>query len=344
MKAMNSSRLTAITFAAVFLTLLIFVMCLAFGPGVPGERPISFGFPRMAILQLRLTRVEAAAIAGAALGLAGVLLQGLLRNPLADPFVLGISSGSTVGVMIWIVFGQALLQSFTSSPWMENLFANGQTIPALVGAVVATWLVFLLGRRRGGMLDPMTLILSGVIISTIGGALVMLLNNLVPYGARTDILNYMFGYISEGTSHTLILAAFISFVLAWAGALTLGGAMNIASFSDAEAHSLGIQLSSLRLSAFALAALATAASITVAGPIGFVGLICPHVCRGIFGPDHRQLFITSPLLAAIFLMLADTFVRSTGAYFNGELPVGVITALCGGPFFLYLLKRRRTWM
>ena len=344
MKAVNPSRLTVIALVGVLLTALIFVMCLACGPGAPGQRTISFGFPEMAILQLRLTRVEAAAVAGTALGLAGVLLQGLLRNPLADPFVLGISSGSTVGVMIWIVFGQALEQSFTGSPWMENLFNNGQTIPALIGAVVATWLVFLLGRRRGGMLDPMTLILSGVIISTIGGALVMLLNNLVPYGDRTDILNYMFGYISEGTSHTLILAACISLVLAWTGALALGGAMNIASFSDAEAHSLGIELSSLRLSAFALAALATAASITVAGPIGFVGLICPHVCRGIFGPDHRQLLITSPLLAAIFLMVSDTFVRCTGAYFNGELPVGVITALCGGPFFLYLLNRRRTWM
>jgi iron complex transport system permease protein len=344
MKAMNRSRLTVITLAAVLLTAVIFVVCLAFGPGVPGKHGVSIGFPGSAILQLRMTRVAAAAIAGAALGLAGVLLQGLLRNPLADPFVLGISSGSTVGVMIWIVFGQALLQTFAAAAWIENLFTDGQTIPALAGAIVATWLVFLLGRRRGGILDPMTLILSGVVISTIGGALVMLLNNLVPYGARSDILNYMFGYISEGTSHTLLLAAFLCFLAAWAGALTLGGAMNIASFSDAEAHSLGINLRSLRLWTFAWAALATAASITVAGPIGFVGLICPHVCRGIFGPDHRQLFITSPLLAAIFLMLADTFVRSTGAYFNGELPVGVMTALCGGPFFLYLLKRRRTWM
>ncbi len=340
----TSGKLSTITLIASAMTVIAFALCLEIGPGVPGSHAISFGIPHFDILQLRLTRVSSAAIAGAALGLAGVLLQGLLRNALADPFILGISSGSTVGVMIWIVFGQALLQIFAGHPWLEDLFADGQSIPALAGAAAATWLVFLLGRRRSGILDPMTLILSGVVISTIGGALVMLLNNLVPYGARADILSYMFGYISEGTSHTLLTAAVLTFALAWSGALTLGGAMNIAALSDAEAHSLGVQLGSLRFLSFALAALATAASITVAGPIGFVGLICPHVCRGIFGPDHRQLLITSPLLGAIFLMLSDTFVRSTGAWFNGELPVGVITALCGGPFFLYLLTRRRTWM
>lgn len=344
MKMITTGRFQTIMVSAIAVTVLVFMLCLAIGPGAPGSRAIAIGFPPSDILQLRLTRVGAAAIAGAALGLAGVLLQGLLRNPLADPFVLGISSGSTVGVMAWIVFGEALSESCSGHPWLEELLANGQAIPALAGAGAATWLVFLLGRRRGGMLDPMTLILSGVVISTIGGALVMLLNNLVPYGARADILDYMFGYISEGTSHTLVWLALLAFLAAWAGALTLGGAMNIASLSDAEAHSLGIKLSSLRFSNFALAALATAASITVAGPIGFVGLISPHVCRGLFGPDHRQLLITSPLSAAIFLMLSDTFVRSTGAWFNGELPVGVITALCGGPFFLYLLTRRRTWM
>ena len=344
MKTMTAGRLVAMIVIALALAAGVFVLCVAIGPGPPGVRAVSIGFPPMDILQLRLTRVATAGIAGAALGLAGVLLQGLLRNPLADPFILGISSGSTVGVMAWIVFGQQLLAAWAGHPWLQALFADGQTIPALAGAIAATWLVFLLGRRRGGNLDPMTLILSGVVISTIGGALVMLLNNLVPYGARADILSYMFGYISEGTSHTLIGIALLAFLAAWGGALTLGGAMNIASVSDAEAHSLGINLSSLRLASFALAALATAASITVAGPIGFVGLISPHVCRGIFGPDHRQLFITSPLMAAIFLMLSDTFVRSTGAWFNGELPVGVITALCGGPFFLYLLTRRRTWM
>jgi iron complex transport system permease protein len=344
MMARTPGKLLPIILIAAALTAITLMLCLAIGPGAPGQRAISFGIPHPDILRLRLTRVGSAAIAGAALGLAGVLLQGLLRNALADPFILGISSGSTVGVMIWIVFGQALLHAFAGQPWLQDILANGQSIPALAGAAVATWLVFLLGRRRSGILDPMTLLLSGVVISAIGGALIMLLNNLVPYGARADILSYMFGYISEGTSHTLLTVAALTLGLAWAGALRLGGAMNVAALSDAEAQSLGVKLGSLRFLSFALAALATASSITVAGPIGFVGLICPHVCRGIFGPDHRQLLITSPLLGAIFLMLSDTFVRSTGVWFNGELPVGVITALCGGPFFLYLLTRRRTWM
>ena len=143
MKTSKPLSLNLIALAAVAMTLLIFACCLAIGPGAPGQRSVSLGFPGWAILQLRLTRVAAAAIAGGALGLAGVLLQGLLRNPLADPFVLGISSGSTVGVMIWIVFGDVLLQSFAGHPWLMNFLSDGQSIPALAGAIAATLLVFL---------------------------------------------------------------------------------------------------------------------------------------------------------------------------------------------------------
>jgi iron complex transport system permease protein len=324
-------------------TAAILGLCVLVGPGIPGSDVMSLGVSSGAIMRLRMVGVGSAAIVGAALALAGVLLQGLLRNPLADPYILGISSGAAAGVMVWIVFSDAIAAVLLRHPWWGWLLAHGQTIPALAGALLTCVVVFLLGRKRGGLLDPITLLLSGVVLSSVNGALIMFLNNLVPYGAKSDILDYLFGYISEGTAPLTVGIALSAVLLGWIGALSIGPAMNIGSLSDVEAESLGVRLQRLRITAFVLAGLLTAASIALAGPIGFVGLICPHICRGLFGPDHRRLLVVSPLVGAAFLMLADTFVRCTGAWFNGELPVGVITALCGGPFFLYLLTRRRTW-
>ena len=336
--------LTGLFLTGCLLTGGVLLLCLAIGPGMPGSNRISFGIPASEFIDLRLVRVGSAAIVGAALAATGVLLQGLLRNPLADPYILGISSGATAAVMMWIVWGDFIAGALLHHPWPAGLFANGQTLPALVGALITCAVVFFLGRKRGGTLDPLTLLLSGVVISSINGALVMFLDNLVPYGARADILDYLFGYISEGTAPTTLWIALGVVLLGWGAALAIGGAMNIAALSDVESESLGVRLGSLRAICFILAALLTAASIALAGPIGFVGLICPHVCRNILGPDHRRLLVASPFFGAVFLMLADTFVRSTGAWFpGGELPVCVITALCGGPFFLYLLTRRRTW-
>ncbi len=315
---------------------------LAVGPGMPGHACPSFGFATPAIAHLRLVRILAAGLVGASLAIAGVLLQGLLRNPLADPYVLGISSGATVGAMVWILLGDALAAAALAHPWLDGLLVYGQAVPALLGALVTCGAVFLLGRRNG-MLDPITLLLAGVVLSSINTALIMLLNNLAPYGARSDILNYIFGYISSTTPASLLWLVTVLLAVCWLVAMAMAGAMNIAALSDVEATSLGVRLGRLRIISFVLSAALAAGAIVLAGPIGFVGLICPHICRSWFGPDHRRLLITSPLLGAAFLIMADSFVRSTGAWFNGEIPVGVITALCGGPFFLYLLQRRRTW-
>ncbi len=315
---------------------------LAVGPAMPGKTWPVLGFGPADIMHLRLVRVLAAGLVGASLAIAGVLLQGLLRNPLADPYILGISSGATAGVMVWILLGNIFVSVVIAHPWMGIILTCGQAGPALVGALVTCAAVYFLGRRSG-MLDPVTLLLAGVVLGSINTALIMLLNNLAPYGARTDILNYIFGYISAATPAGELWLVAGLLLVCWAAAMGISGAMDIASFSDVEAVSMGVKLARLRLISFLLSAILAAGSILLAGPVGFVGLICPHICRSWFGPDHRRLLVSSPLLGAAFLMAADSFVRCTGAWFNGELPVGVVTALCGGPFFLYLLQRRRPW-
>lgn len=321
---------------------LAFMAGLAVGPALPGHFWPSLGFATGPATHLRLVRVAAAGLVGASLAIAGVLLQGLLRNPLADPYILGISSGATAGVMVWILLGNMLATVALAHPWLGALFVYGQAVPALIGALFTCGAVFFLGRR-GGILDPVTLLLAGVVLGSVNTALIMLLNNMAPYGARADILNYIFGYISAVTPQFLLWLEAGLLLACWLAAMAISGAMNIASLSDIEATSLGVRLSRLRLGSFLISAALAAGAIVLAGPVGFVGLICPHICRSWFGPDHRRLLISSPLLGAAFLMLADSFVRCTGNWFNGELPVGVVTALCGGPFFLFLLQRRRPW-
>ena len=189
-------------------------------------------------------------------------------------------------------------------------------------------------------MDPLHLLLVGVVVSAINGALIMLLNNYAPGKIKVDIIRYMMGSVDENTSVMgLSIAAGVVFV-AWVPLLAASKALNVSTLSDVEVASLGVRIGALRALAFFCAAAMTAVSIALAGPIGFIGLICPHICRAIFGPDHRQLVVTAPFCGAIVLMLADSFVRSTPLAFGSQLPVGVITALAGGPFFLILLSRR----
>ncbi len=321
---------------------LAFIAGMATGPALPGHFWPSFGFASGPATHLRAVRLMAAGLVGASLAIAGVLLQGLLRNPLADPYILGISSGATAGVMVWILLGNLLTGVALAHPWLGAAFAYGQAVPALLGALFTCGAVFFLGRR-GGILDPLTLLLAGVVLGSVNTALIMLLNNLAPYGARADILNYIFGYINAVTPQFLLWLDGCLLLVCWLAAMAIAGAMDIASLSDIEATSLGVRLSRLRMGSFLISAALAAGAIVLAGPVGFVGLICPHICRSWFGPDHRRLLVSSPLLGAAFLIIADSFVRCTGNWFNGELPVGVVTALCGGPYFLFLLQRRRPW-
>lgn len=341
--------MTARSFAAtsvigVLIVAAVFLLCVMVGPDPLSPGHTAFAWPNSTVASFRLTRVTSAAVVGAALAAAGVIFQALLKNPLADPYVLGISSGSSMTTLLWAILAAPILNSAAArqSPELfRMLIEGGEVVPAIIGAmitcIIVFWVAFIVSGRT---LEPLTLLLVGVIISSFNGALILLLNSLAPQGIRADIYTYLIGHISDGISSTTLTVAAVVFGLSWLTAISIAGALNLATLSDAEALSLGIRVRRLRVISFVVASVMTAAAIALARSIAFVGLICPHICRTLFGPDHRQLIITSPLCGAIFLMLADMTLQLLKPMFPQYLPVGVITALAGGPFFLILLKTR----
>ena len=330
-----------------------FLLCMCVSGRVIGGTGIEWGWPQNDLLEYRLARVLAAGLVGFALAGAGVSLQALLRNPLADPYVLGISSGSTVGVMAWMLI-LSMLPATAPQGATFLVLTMGRSIPAIAGALLTCVIVFLLARgrwgvRRGGAvtsggMEPLTLLLVGVVISSMNGALLMVLNSLAPHGLRADMASFLLGSISEGElTRTMLAVAAVVLAIGYLPVLLWSHALNIGTLTDTEATSLGVNVQRLRTICFVCASIMTGAAILLSGPIGFVGLICPHICRRlrwIGGPDHRLLLMAAPLCGAAFLMLADSAVRVAETLRHGIFPVGVVTALCGGPFFLYLLRRR----
>ncbi len=292
----------------------------------------SFGWPagEMAdtILRLRGLRVFEAICVGVALATGGVALQVLLRNPLAEPYILGLSSGAAVGVM---------LQMFISYSLGRHLGANH--IGALVGAVVSLSIVYLIGQRQG-VIDPLGLLLVGVILSSLNGAIMMLLNYLVgPAGMREDMARWMMGYLSEALPLSTVL---------WVGLITAVGvsflwyrapALDVATFPSDEAQSLGVNLKRLRLMLFLISGVLAAGAVVLAGPIAFVGLVCPHVARLFVGPVHRGVVPAAALCGAILIVGSDLLSTTIDMWFGrGRLPIGIFTALIGGISFLWLLR------
>lgn len=338
---LSRNEYVALWLASAIVVGMVFLLCMCVGPGEAGGAAIKFGWPRGDIWELRLMRVLPAGLVGLALAASGVALQALLRNPLADPYVLGISSGSSVGVMVWLLAVGPFYGVFANSDTIRVLLKAGAMAPALIGALATCMLVFVLARSNRNGNDSLTLLLVGVVVSAVNGALLLLLNHLAPEDVRLNLQNYMMGTISNDVSWTMIGVAGAVLLIGFVPLVLAGRALNVGSFSDVEAVSMGVKVASLRRLCFISASIMTGASIMLSGPIGFVGLICPHICRSLIGSDHRRLLVTAPMCGAAFLMLADTFVGATGNLFHGELPVGVITALCGGPFFLFLLRRKR---
>ncbi len=278
---------------------------------------------------LRLQRVIAALTIGALLSLSGALLQLLLRNPLADPYTLGISGGAAVG---------ALLSSFFL-PF--SVLAVGMQFGAMLGAVASILLLFLMARRRLFAAPTMVeapgigLILTGVMIASGFGAIISLLLALSPDAELRGALFWLMGDLDvDGVS------AWVWLVLAVVGGWSLWRApqLNLLAHGEATAHLLGVSVPRLRLQVLLLASIATAAAVSVAGAIGFIGLVVPHVCRLVLGNDQRRLLPASMLLGAAALVLADLVARTIVAPI--QLPVGVVTALIGVPVFLFILSRR----
>ncbi len=297
----------------------------------PSTATVEFAWPTQDIARYRWTPLGIGIIVGASLSISGVLLQALLRNPLAEPFILGISSGAGLGVMAAMYAAYAI----------PSLSMHGglRTIAAILGALTALLVVYLLGRRRG-WLDPISLVLVGVIISSICGAGIMFFQHLVPTGLSGEFTLWLMGHVPlAATGSTLWFAG----ALAVSGLLIgmwLGRAMDAATLGDDETRSLGVSIGRLRAGMFILAGALTAATVALAGPIGFVGLIAPHAARLVLGPRHR-LLVLGAALAGIVLVVGSDVARQSIDLGAGRMPIGVFTALLGGPAFIWLLLSGR---
>lgn len=275
--------------------------------------------PRAIVQGLRLPRALAGFATGGSLALAGALLQVLLRNPLADPYVMGVSGGAAVGALVAMLIG--------ASAWLTPVGAFG-------GAFLSTIIVFGLARGAGAW-SPTRLLLIGVIVAAGWGAVVALLLSLAPETQLRGMLFWLIGDLSSPPAPWLSLAVLVFGVVV---AMPLARDLNALSRGETAAAALGVSRH-LPWLIFALAALLTAVAVTTAGAIGFVGLIVPHAVRLVLGNDQRIVLPASALAGGALLLIADTLARQLVA--PAQLPVGVITALIGVPLFLALLRRDR---
>lgn len=279
------------------------------------------------ILRLRLPRLLLAAIAGAALGAAGAVFQAILRNPLADPYILGVSGGAALGAFAATAAGlTAIAPSLPVRP-----------AAAFVGAALTVAFLFALSRA-GGRVASYPMLLIGVVTNTIYLAFIMFIQTLVELTRLHGLRIWMMGTIPL-EAYGVIAPVGIVTALGIAVLALYGRDLNLMSAGEDTARALGVGVERTRAGLVLVASLVTALVVAVTGPIGFVGLIVPHVARLMFGPDHRLLVPAAALSGGIFLAAADTAARTLMA--PTELPVGVITALCGGPFFLWLYRSQR---
>lgn len=305
---------------------------VSFGPALDGGAlRMAFGVPAAEAFSLRGSAVLAAGLLGAALGLAGLSLQTLLRNPLAEPFVLGISSGAGFGVALVLGAAYALA--------VPAVRFGGEAGGAIVGAGATLAIVLWLGRSREGH-DPTRLVLAGVIVGAIASSATMLVEQTVPHGLRGDLLSWMAGRLPEIQRADALAILGGGVALGGAYLMLKARALDVACLSDDEARTSGVDLARLRRGLFLVGGVLAALAVAYAGPIGFVGLIAPHAARRLVGATHRALVPASALGGAALLMLADC-VRQFIDLGAGRLPVGVLTALAGGPAFLWLLRRGR---
>jgi iron complex transport system permease protein len=308
-------------------------ICLAVGS-------TKVGWPESgAIWRIRITAVLAASLVGAALSAAGVIYQALLRNPLADPYLLGVSSGAVLASYFWHLPAAGTVLAAASAIG----FAAGEQACAFAGALLSVALVFALASRRG-RLEPVTLLLVGVIVNAINGSVFLLINAVVKDQATPGgPLAFLVGALQTSLTPQQWWSAVAVVAVGWLIMLALAGQLNVARLSDAEASSLGVRIHRLRWIALIVASLVTASAVAISGPIGFVGLVCPHLGRLLVGNDQRRLLPVATGLGAGLLAVADaasrTLVRVEG--FGTVLPVGVLTGLLGGPFFLLLLYQNR---
>jgi ABC-type Fe3+-siderophore transport system permease subunit len=274
------------------------------------------------VLSLRLPRTFLGVLVGGALASSGTAFQALLCNPLADPYILGVSGGAAVGALAVALFLAAEASALLP-------------LCAFAGAALSALAVFLLARRRSGV-SPERLILMGVVVGAFLNAVIMMMVTLSPPGRIPGALYWLMGDLGLGTPRRVLML--LPYVAVGMGALLLlARGLDLLLLGDAEAFQAGLSVDRVKTATYLTASLLAGSVVAVSGLIGFVGLIVPHGARALVGSSHRRLLPAAFLLGASFLVVSDVIARTASP--TGELPVGAVTALAGAPFFLYLLRR-----
>ena len=334
MKVLTPVRVATVLAALLAALLAAVFLGIAAGPSALGVREIAdallaperFGTAADIVLRVRLPRVLLGALVGASLAVSGVLFQALLRNPLADPYVLGVSGGALVGGILVMSLGAS--------------FGLGQyAVPpgAFAGAIITTVVLYAVAGVRGRV-SATNLLLTGVVFNAFASAAIIFLVSAAGQTEGARIFLWLIGSLSasrvdaaSGVALSLFLAGGLAF------ALPAARSLNLLALGEESARQLGVDVSRQQRVLLIATSLMVGAAVSVAGLVGFVGLIIPHLLRLLFGPDHRLLIPAAALGGATFLVLCDTVARTVLG--GRELPVGAITALAGGPLFLYLLRR-----
>lgn len=326
MKILTPKKYAGTTMALLVLLCVTCLIAINIGPEHVTIFAKKLSIPHWNILfTTRLPRILLGALVGITLASSGTAFQSLLRNPLADPFILGVSGGAALGSVIGVGFGLP----FTIIP-----------IVAFAGAFLAMFTIYHVAQTKG-RLPTHTLLLTGVIFNAFAFALIMLIHSVVTMEQAHEILFLLMGSL-ETYSYKIILIVGVAVAIGFSLLIIFSGKMNLMSTGDETAFHLGVDVERFRRLIFFSASLMIGAVVSVSGLIGFVGLFIPHILRLIIGPDHRLLIPASGLAGGAFLVAADTVARTllASGQYQMQLPVGVITALVGGPFFVFALKRQ----
>ncbi|SES13489.1 FecCD family ABC transporter permease [Corynebacterium cystitidis] len=283
--------------------------------------------------QIRLPRVVLGLLVGAALGVGGALMQAVFANPLAEPSVIGVTSGAGVGAALVIVAGS--VTGAAGSAGAAALSTVSVPAAAFIAGLVATAVVYQLSRI-GGRATVVTLILVGIALNAVCGAAISLLIFLAPTTAREQIVFWQMGTLAGATWEQTGIVATLT-LLGIVGALTVASKLDILALGDAAAQHVGVNVGRLRMVAIALSTLLTAAAVSFAGLIGFIGLVVPHIVRTALGPSNKVLVPASALGGALLIGVADIFARTLIPF--ADMPIGIFTALIGGPTFFFLLRK-----
>lgn len=328
----NWSRLSTL---AILLTVLASVIIVSAGLGAyhiaPWRVPVVLltGAEGQAVLtQVRFPRVLLGAIVGASLGVAGAALQGLFRNPLADPGLIGVSAGAGLGASLWIVLGAAVLP--VPAVW-------GMTLAAFAGGAMVTWMAWKLANVQQ-LVSTLHLLLAGVAFNSLAGAGIGAMLFLSDDEQLRSITFWMLGGLG-GATWPVVTTAAVFGLIGLILLLPLGRSLNLLALGEADAYHLGLDTLKINRRVILGGTLAVGAAVSAAGGISFVGLVIPHLLRLIFGPDHRLILPASAILGATLLVVSDLLARTAAAPI--EIPVGVITAALGAPFFLLLVWQQR---